>query len=69
MRQLLIEKIDEYLEIQERKEIISLSMDSSRDLKDVINTVKNSENKEKILSLFNDKIREDIQKLIDGGII
>jgi len=69
MKKLLLEKIEGYLNIQERKEAISLSLNINNDLRDIIEMVKNSQDRDKTLSMFSDEIREQIKKLIDGGII
>lgn len=69
MKKLLLEKIEGYLNIQERKEAISLSLNINNDLRDIIEMVKNFQDRDEALSMFSDEIREQIQKLIDGGII
>lgn len=66
---LLIDKIDEYLLMQEKKDAIDLSLNDNRDLKDVIEIIRKSSDKDKIISIFTNDIREQIKKLIDGGII
>lgn len=65
----LLGKIDNYLEVQEKKDIISISLDSNRELTEVIELVRKSNDIEKTLSLFTPEIREQIEKLIEGGII
>ena len=65
----LTDKIDKYIMIQEKKEAISMSLDSKSDIKDIIDIVRKSEDKDKILSIFNEEVRKQIKKLIDGGII
>jgi len=65
----LLRKIDKYLLIQEKNETISLSLNPSDDLKDIIEIVRNSDDRDKTLSMFNTEVREQIQKLIDGGIL
>jgi hypothetical protein len=65
----LLEKIDKYITIQEKKDAIDMSFNSNSDLKDIIEIVKNSKDREKTLSIFNEEIKEQIQKLIDGGIL
>lgn len=68
----LLEKIDRYVELYERKEDISRSLDmeiTKIDLKEVIDMVKKSKNREKTISMFNEEIRKQIQELIDGGIL
>jgi hypothetical protein len=67
--ELLLEKIDKYLLIQEKNDAISLSLKSSPDLKDIIEMVRKSKDRDKTLSMFNDEVREQIEKLIDGGIL
>jgi hypothetical protein len=66
---LLIDKIDEYLLMQEKKDAIDLSLNDNKDLKDVIEIIRKSSDKDKIISIFTNDIREQIKKLIDGGII
>lgn len=66
---LLLEKIDKYLVIKEKSDVISLSLKSDGDIKDIIEIVRKSDNMEKTLSMFNDSIKEQIKKLIDGGIL
>ena len=68
MKQLL-EQIDKYLSVQEEKDAISLSLSSNKDIQDIIEIVRNSEDRDRALTLFSDDIREQIQKLIDGGIL
>jgi hypothetical protein len=65
----LLETIDKYIEIQEKKESISLSLDMSADLKQIIEMVKNSNDREKTISIFNKEVQGKIQELIDGGIL
>jgi len=68
MRQ-LINRIDKYLSVQEKNEAISMSLKSNSDLKDIIEIVRNSDDKDKTLSIFNEEVKEQIHKLIDGGIL
>jgi hypothetical protein len=65
----LLSKIDNYLDIQVKKERIEESLHVSSDIKDVIELVKKSENKEEILKLLNRNVREQVKKLIDGGLL
>lgn len=65
----LIEQIDKYLTVQEKKERISLSLNISNDLKDIIDLVRKSEDREKTISMFNEEIQKEIQKFIEGGIL
>lgn len=65
----LIEQIDKYLTVQEKKERISLSLNISNDLKDIIELVRKSEDREKTISMFNEEIQKEIQKFIEGGIL
>ena len=65
----LLGRIDNYLDIQNKKERISESLYISSDIKEVIELVKKSEDKEKILSLLDENIRKEIQKLIEGGLL
>ncbi len=67
--ELILEKIDKYLKVQEKKDAISLSLDSKGDLKDIIEIVRKSDDRDKTLSMFSKEVREQIQKLIDGGIL
>ena len=65
----LLETIDKYIEIQEKKELISLSLDESADFKQIVEIVKNSDDREKTISMFNKEVQQKIQDLIDGGIL
>lgn len=65
----LLGKIDNYLKVQEKKDVISVSLDSNKELTDVIELVRKSDDIEKTLSFFTPEIREQIEKLIEGGII
>jgi Cft2 family RNA processing exonuclease len=65
----LLEKIDKYIEIQEKKELISLSIDASVDFEDIVEMVKKSSDREKTISMFNKEVQRKIQDLIDGGIL
>lgn len=65
----LLETIDKYIEIQEKKELISISQDMSADFKQIVEIVKNSDDREKTISMFNKEVQEKIQDLIDGGIL
>jgi hypothetical protein len=66
---LLLDKIDKYLVIQEKNDAISLSLNPNKDIKDIIEIVRQSTDRDKTLSMFTQEIREEIQKLIDGGIL
>jgi hypothetical protein len=68
MKQLL-DKIDKYLLIQEKNEAILLSLKSNNNIKDIIEIVRKSDDRDKTLSMFDKEVREQIQKLIDGGIL
>lgn len=65
----LLRKIDNYLDVQEKKDVISASLDSNKELTDIIELVRKSNDIEKTLSFFTPEIREQIQILIEGGII
>ena len=65
----LLEKIDKYLLIQEKNDAISLSLNESGDIKDIIEMVRDSNDRDKTISMFNDEIQDQIKKLIDGGIL
>jgi len=67
--ELILDKIDEYLLTQEKCDAITLSLNEGKELKDIIEIIWKSEDKEKIISMFNDEAKEQIQKLIDGGIL
>lgn len=62
-------KIDKYLTIKDRHDAISLSLKEDSDLKDIIEIIKKSSDREKIIYIFNDGIQEQIRKLIEGGIL
>ena len=65
----LIGRIDNYLDIQTEKERIEDSLYISSDIKEIIELVKKSDDKERILSLLDNDVREEIKKLIEGGLI
>jgi oligoendopeptidase F len=65
----LLGKIDNYLEVQEKKDVISASLDTNKELSEIIELVRKSDDMEKTLSFFSPEIKEQIQKLIEGGII
>ncbi len=65
----LIDRISNYLDIQTKKERIEQSLYISSDIKEVIELIKKTDNKEGILRLLDENIREEIEKLIDGGLI
>lgn len=65
----LLGKIDNYLEVQEKKDVISASLDTNKELSEIIELVRKSDDIEKTLSFFTPEINEQIQKLIEGGII
>jgi hypothetical protein len=67
--ELLLEKIDKYIEIQEKKEAIALSTDVSAYLEDIIDMIKKSSDREKAISMFSEEVQKQIQDLIDGGIL
>ena len=68
MREIL-ENIDKYLQVQEKKDAISLSLDSNSDLKDIIEMVRNSSERDKTIAMFSEEVRAELHKLIDGGIL
>ena len=65
----LLGKIDNYLDMQDKKERIDESLHMSTDIKEVIELIKKSDNREGILRLLDKDVREEIQKLIDGGLL
>lgn len=65
----ILNKIDGYLDIQDRQDAISLSLKESGDLKDIIEIVKKSSDREKIISIFSSDVQQQIRKLIEGGIL
>lgn len=65
----LLFKINNYLDIQDKKERIEESLNISSDIKEVIELIKKSSNKEGVLRLLNRDVREEIEKLIDGGLL
>lgn len=68
MRELL-NRIDYYLDIQTKKERIEESQHISSDIKEVIELIKKSDNKEAILNLLDKDIKQEVEKLIDGGLL
>ena len=65
----LTNKIDEYLNVIEEKERINLTTNISSDLNKILEFVKNSKNKEKAISMFNEGIQKEVRKLMEGGIL
>lgn len=65
----LLFKINNYLDIQDKKERIEESLNISSDIKEVIELIKKSSNKEGVLRLLNRDVREEVEKLIDGGLL
>lgn len=65
----LLETIDKYIELQERKELIALSQDMSADFKQIVEIVKHSDDRKKTISMFNKEVQKKIQDLVDGGIL
>lgn len=65
-----LEKIDKYLMIKEKNDVISMSLNSDNDLNDdIIEMVRNSEDREKAISMFNEEMQIELRKLQEGGII
>lgn len=65
--ELLLEKMDNYIKLQEKKEEISLSL--SGDIFDIIEMVKKSKDRDSFISTLNDEVKQQIQELIAGGIL
>lgn len=65
----LLSKIDNYLDIQNKKERIEESLNISSDIKEVVELIKKSDNREGLLRLLDRNVREEIEKLIDGGLL
>jgi hypothetical protein len=65
----LMNKIDKYLAITDKNDAISLSLKEDGELKDIVEIVRKSSDREKIISIFNSEIQEQIRKLIEGGIL
>ena len=65
----ILKKIDNYMSIQEKKENISMYLCNEVSLDDAIELYKKSKNKKKTMSKFPKKIRNQIETLIDGGIL
>lgn len=65
----LLSRIDNYLDVQEKKETIEESLHISSDIKEVIELIKKSDDKESILALLDSSVREEIEKLIEGGLL
>ena len=65
----LLNRIDGYLSIQEKKERIDESLQVPSDMKEVIEFVKNSKDMNRTLLLLEPDVREEVKKFIDGGII
>lgn len=65
----LLSRMDNYLDTQKKKERIELSLNMSSDIKEVIELIKKSDDKEEILSLLDEDVRKEIEKLIEGGLL
>lgn len=65
----LINEIDKYLLVQEKKEFISLSLDRNVTLDDIIEMIKKSEDKDRVMSMLDEKTKNEIEKLFEGGIL
>ena len=65
----LLGRIDNYLDTQTKKERIEESLNIGSDIKEVIELLKKSDNKEEILSLLDKDVREQVKKFIDGGLL
>jgi hypothetical protein len=68
MKQLL-NKIDGYLDMKEKYDIISLSSKSDDNLSEIIEIIKKSSDKERVISMLNDDVKQKIEKLMEGGIL
>lgn len=62
----LLDQIDKYLSIQEKKEEIEDSLHTTSDISKIIEIVKKSKDKKKALSMLDKEVR---QKLMEGGIL
>lgn len=65
----LLGRIDNYLDTQTKKERIEESQNISSDIKEVVELIKKSDNKQGILALLDEDVREEIEKLIEGGLL
>jgi len=65
----LLCRIDNYLDTQSKKERIEESLNISSDIKEVVELIKKSDNKEGILSLLDEDVKKEIEKLIEGGLL
>lgn len=65
----LLSRMDNYLDTQKKKERIEEFLNMSSDIKEVIELIKKSDDKERILSLLDEDTKEEIKKLMDGGLI
>lgn len=65
----LINRIDGYLDIQSKKERIEESLYISSDIKEVVELINKTDNKEGILKLLDKDIRQEVEKLIEGGLL
>lgn len=62
----LLNQIDGYLSIQEKKESIDQSLYTTKDVSKVIEIVKKSKDKKKALGMLDKEVRK---KLLEGGIL
>lgn len=65
----LLNKIDGYLNIKEKYDVISLSSKNDDNLNEIIEIIKKSSDKEKSISMFSDDIKQKIRKLMEGGLL
>lgn len=65
----ILDKINKYMEIQEKKDTISLSLNYSNNIEEIIEMVRKSDDKEKIISMFNEDIRKKLKSLEEGGLL
>lgn len=65
---MILNRINEYLDIKEKSEIISLSLNDSN-FEDIVEIIRTSKNRNELISLLNEENKEKIKKLIDGNII
>jgi hypothetical protein len=65
----LIGRIDSYLDIQDKKDRISESIYMSSDIKEIIEVIKKSDDRDRVMSLLDKDVRNEIEKLIEGGLL
>lgn len=65
----ILENIEKYLLVSDKNEKLKNPYQNKMDLDEAISIFKNSKNKKKILLSFDEDIKEEVEKLISGGLL